>query len=97
MVKEKGEKENIYIFLAFIIYIINASLCVSLLTGGSASLVSSTLTPALILLFLSEKVEEEAYQPPIFVSPFPLSHIYIWRLGRGEGWYAGGEEKVERS
>jgi len=29
-------------------------------------------------------------------TPFPplsepaLSHIYIWRLGRGEGWYAGG-------
>jgi hypothetical protein len=33
-----------------------------------------------------------AYQPPIFVSPFPLSHIYIWRLGRGEGWYAGGDK-----
>jgi len=30
--------------------------------------------------------------PPIFVSPFPLSHIYIWRLGRGEET-GGGEER----
>ena len=34
-----------------------------------------------------------AYQPPRFppLSEPALSHIYIWRLGRGEGWYAGGK------
>ena len=45
-------------------------------------------TPALILLFLSEKVEEEAYQPPF---PPSLSHIFTYGdWGRGEGCYAGG-------
>jgi hypothetical protein len=32
--------------------------------------------------------------PPIFVSPFPLSHIYIWRLGRGEE--TGGRRRAKQ-
>ena len=39
----------------------------------------------------------EVRSSPPAKQPFPLSHIYIWRLGRGEAWYAGGERIEEWS